>query len=1022
VHGESSTTTQFAQCVFFLVDLPIRTFALTFGFASAADPEDEENEKKRSKVVPRHSRTPHWGGRIFGKRMGRRVSINLVLLVLCVVMFSVIFIQRRLKLAPPESTVAVQGDFQVHVQVKHTEAEQPSDWTLNLQEDHVEPVKHEDRIDGTSTRDEAMIGNVISNGETRIEPEEERPSKLLERVRLVTQESEATGVDMPKSKSSMAEETEPAEELSHPAVKFPLKEDAPEKNMKSTARGDDETDPTEDFSRPTVKFRMNGDEEGADPKSPGNDAPYPAAVDPSVGSQETQVQTGSSTAGVAPPSKLGDPIVQADSVAVDSDPSAAVDENDAGQDSQDEPPSRSAVVQDRKISVLTWCPKASRLQGPESSSGTTMPVETWLRSSLVKQVLIIFKDSGHSDASQKTSTNAVISEWQKRDARITPLNVSVVPDGDGPGVNDHQAHPAMLNAAATFVPDDFEMLLLPCTVKLSEDFFSKHPAGEGVFYHGAEWAGALESMEQSLYESNSSSVTAGGGTLASRNDTPANTGAYGQVLPCLREVLFFPKRAFSSVNGFDERIWMQGGWEIPDLIRRVTQNSGQPASRLVTSEYLQCEGPAAPTPSLPPAIFPPSNTGVNENPWSVLLHPEEPETQGWPSPMTNVHTFLYRSASLKTDVPWELYSEKAMVDATASSSIEGPVQLKIYAKSKDLLQELLQDRNDPTLKHATRNVLHLLGAPGTALVASTTLSYAVRSIASYKRGKQLVVHLQFGLCNRLRALASAMEAAKTSGRHLRVIWERDMHTAADFHDLFENQEMDVYNSFEASEYLSDFYDRYNYMEAEKGGKKGVLVRLESPRHIYVKSAFVLNYTFRASASSPYKSTIPDRWRIQAQLRSLVPNKAVRKLLAEVDKEAKAHLIGVHIRESDPRTEIPGLGEDAYDISAWRKLSYFRSLSSYENFAAGIKIRLDQEPHAKFFISADSPQIKTNLKLTFGSDKIFAIDAAEDRECMDRGARCLQQALADLLMLGKTRELYGSYWSSFTEVASYLNGI
>lgn len=49
----------------------------------------------------------------------------------------------------------------------------------------------------------------------------------------------------------------------------------------------------------------------------------------------------------------------------------------------------------------------------------------------------------------------------------------------------------------------------------------------------------------------------------------------------------------------------------------------------------------------------------------------------------------------------------------------------------------------------------------------------------------LIVHLQHGLGNRLRAGGSAIALAKESGRMLRIIWPLDRHVSASFEDLFE---------------------------------------------------------------------------------------------------------------------------------------------------------------------------------------------------------------------------------------------
>lgn len=50
----------------------------------------------------------------------------------------------------------------------------------------------------------------------------------------------------------------------------------------------------------------------------------------------------------------------------------------------------------------------------------------------------------------------------------------------------------------------------------------------------------------------------------------------------------------------------------------------------------------------------------------------------------------------------------------------------------------------------------------------------------------LVMHVQNGLGNRLRALAGGVALARVTGRVPLIVWERDAHLSAGFRDLFQH--------------------------------------------------------------------------------------------------------------------------------------------------------------------------------------------------------------------------------------------
>jgi hypothetical protein len=55
----------------------------------------------------------------------------------------------------------------------------------------------------------------------------------------------------------------------------------------------------------------------------------------------------------------------------------------------------------------------------------------------------------------------------------------------------------------------------------------------------------------------------------------------------------------------------------------------------------------------------------------------------------------------------------------------------------------------------------------------------------------LVLRPVGGLCNRMLAIASAIQLAKDSNKSLKIIWERDAMLNASFEDLFKALNLDI---------------------------------------------------------------------------------------------------------------------------------------------------------------------------------------------------------------------------------------
>lgn len=343
----------------------------------------------------------------------------------------------------------------------------------------------------------------------------------------------------------------------------------------------------------------------------------------------------------------------------------------------------------------------------------------------------------------------------------------------------------------------------------------------------------------------------------------------------------------------------------------------------------------------------------------------------------------------------------------------------------------------------------------------------------------LFVHTQNGLGNRLRALASGLALARATGRVPVVVWERDAHLGASFYHLFETRafgsdiETVLYKDLVVIESFPDWpvvaartphWHPFNYMLKDGVGASHRLMSFDLPKaarkrpepanwmdsmggltatdkirvvkapstpsaaaksdiisqdaHLYFKSAYV-------AIARPRLLSAPHH--VNRELMVLQPSKAVMQIFATQDRAGLSKAIGIHIRSRTLANDNVAVDTNCeYTTKGAETTNYWRSKSQLPVFINRMRSltfsRRDQ--HTKFFVAVDDVELLKQLQKTFPG-RILSIP----RNCDDRDESCVLYAMADLLCLSRTRKIYGSNWSSFTEAAArlgnkrvYLSGV
>lgn len=265
---------------------------------------------------------------------------------------------------------------------------------------------------------------------------------------------------------------------------------------------------------------------------------------------------------------------------------------------------------------------------------------------------------------------------------------------------------------------------------------------------------------------------------------------------------------------------------------------------------------------------------------------------------------------------------------------------------------------------------------------------------------KLYIDVQHGLCNRLRAMASAAVLARASRRELVVIWRADHHCGCRLSDLFDYPGP-VIEDDRADQIRRQSARVYNYMEIEEGAQYlEEITPREIKGDIYIRSAYSL-----ISPQANFEAEQPF-------LKSLIPARPVQDLVDSVPHPSD---LALHIRKATG----PGFDHLAHESpDNWpeerhQELIHWRAQSQPERFIQ----RLDQLMDAgaeSFFLAADHPDTYAQFSERYGARMRHL-----PRGLYDRSARQLQYALADLLLLTFADKLLASTWSSFSDMAQRL---
>lgn len=274
-----------------------------------------------------------------------------------------------------------------------------------------------------------------------------------------------------------------------------------------------------------------------------------------------------------------------------------------------------------------------------------------------------------------------------------------------------------------------------------------------------------------------------------------------------------------------------------------------------------------------------------------------------------------------------------------------------------------------------------------------------------RRTSELILQVQFGLGNRLRALAAGFQYAQRTGAKLVLVWLPDAHCEARFSDLFRWAGEVIEDEALLLERLKASRHKFFDWSIELPLFDEMVAR-RSKKNLFIKS------------SKMFLMDSPDSRRIAKRfLQNLIPVETVQHLIASVPKDFEA---AFHIRQiGGPAFEhLAYEPESNWGKKAQQEIGERRGrvkTEAFELLVTYLAENSDSKIAPPVFVAADHLPTKQRILDLLGASARWLPSRPESR-----GAIEVQEALAEMYLVSRAPLFIGSTYSSFSEVANYLS--
>lgn len=258
-----------------------------------------------------------------------------------------------------------------------------------------------------------------------------------------------------------------------------------------------------------------------------------------------------------------------------------------------------------------------------------------------------------------------------------------------------------------------------------------------------------------------------------------------------------------------------------------------------------------------------------------------------------------------------------------------------------------------------------------------------------------------GLANRMRAVASAMTLAAKTGSELNIVWFQDWALNAPFYQLFEPIDRKGLCLRDAS--------RWDYVWLDRPRSKNFRIPLLFQKLAFRSCLYERSITPLCNRHFDFERWVNEKRCVYmasytafrpydaAEIgRLFVPVETIRE---EVDRRCRNFsdaMIGVHIRRTDNEASI--------------------RQSPIELFYRKLDEEIRKNEGTGIYLATDAEEVKQAMKARYGG-RVWFTEKKADRGSLEG----IRDGIADMYTLARTRKIYGSFQSSFSDMAAQIGG-
>ena len=248
-----------------------------------------------------------------------------------------------------------------------------------------------------------------------------------------------------------------------------------------------------------------------------------------------------------------------------------------------------------------------------------------------------------------------------------------------------------------------------------------------------------------------------------------------------------------------------------------------------------------------------------------------------------------------------------------------------------------------------------------------------------------------GLCNRMRAMASSVMIAQRKGCPIVVRWEKNRDCFANFLELFEPVCIDG-----LSVSLTGQVDYWHKVARKWNIYLPRILRWYFFQHQLDDHTSLDDRTIETLHGSIFiisAGVLADCYPLKALF---VPTSEIQETIDSLTSHFSEHVVGMHIRRTDNVKSI--------------------QQNDVDDFLRCMDKRLHDSPNVMFYVATDDRAVKQTMINRYG-DRIIFHPAKLERTSLQG----MKDAVVDLWCLSQTKEIIGSYHSSYSEIAAQLGG-